>query len=80
MTSRRDFLVRAGQAAAAISLSSPALSRILDSAAYAESNGLVRSTVPLDVTAITSGMRWRALGPFRGGRTASGNRRSWTAE
>ncbi len=71
MTSRRDFLVRAGQAAAAISLSSPALSRILDSAAYAESNGLVRSTVPLDVTPITSGMRWRTLGPFRGGRTAS---------
>jgi photosystem II stability/assembly factor-like uncharacterized protein len=71
MTSRRTFLVRAGQTAAALTLSSPALSRIIDSAAYAESNGMVRATTPLDVSAIAKGMHWRLLGPFRGGRVAA---------
>jgi photosystem II stability/assembly factor-like uncharacterized protein len=71
MTSRRHFLVRAGQTAAALTLSSPALSRIIDSAAYAESNGLVRASAPLDVSAIAKGMHWRLLGPFRGGRVAA---------
>ncbi|MEP7002351.1 MAG: hypothetical protein ABI969_17815, partial [bacterium] len=71
MSSRRDFLLRAGQTAAAFSLASPALSRLLDSAAYAESNGMVRAAAPLDVSAIASGLRWRMLGPFRGGRVAA---------
>ncbi|CAN5117352.1 hypothetical protein BH09GEM1_BH09GEM1_39630 [soil metagenome] len=71
MPSRRTFLVRAGQTAAALTLGSPALSRILDSAAYAESNGLVRAKSPLDVSAIAKGMHWRLLGPFRGGRVAA---------
>ena len=71
MTSRRTFLVRAGQSAAALTLSSPALSRIINSAAYAESNGLVRASAPLDVGTITKGMHWRLLGPFRGGRVAA---------
>jgi photosystem II stability/assembly factor-like uncharacterized protein len=69
--SRRDFLLRASQAAAALSLASPSLSRFLDSAAYAESNGLVRATAPLDLSALAGGMRWRMLGPFRGGRCAA---------
>jgi len=69
--SRRDFLLRASQTAAALSFASPALSRLIDSAAYAESNGLVRATAPLDLSAIASGMRWRMLGPFRGGRVAA---------
>ena len=43
----------------------------MDSAAYAESNGMVRSPAPLDLGAFTSGMRWRMLGPFRGGRVAA---------
>ena len=71
MTSRRDFLLRAGQTAAALSFASPALSRIMDSAAYAESNGMVRVASPLDVSSIAHGLRWRSLGPFRGGRTAA---------
>lgn len=69
--SRRAFLLRASQTAAALSLASPALSRLIDSAAYAESNGLVRATAPLDLSAIASGLRWRMLGPFRGGRVAA---------
>ncbi len=71
MPSRRDFLFRAGQAAAALSLTSPALSRFVDSAAYAESNGMVRATAPVDLDAIAQGLRWRQLGPFRGGRVAA---------
>ena len=71
MSSRRDFLVRASQTAAALSLASPALNRLFDSAAYAQSNGLVRTAAPLDLSALTSGMRWRMLGPFRGGRVAA---------
>ena len=71
MSSRRDFLLRASHTAAALSLASPALSRLLDSAAYAESNGLVRGGTPLDLNALMSGMRWRMLGPFRGGRVAA---------
>ncbi|MEP6990889.1 MAG: hypothetical protein ABJA80_08180 [bacterium] len=71
MPSRRDFLFRAGQTAAALSLTSPALSRFMDSAAYAESNGMVRAAAPLDLGAIARGLRWRQLGPFRGGRVAA---------
>jgi photosystem II stability/assembly factor-like uncharacterized protein len=70
MSSRREFLLRASQTAAALSLASPALSRLLDSAAYAESNGLVRAS-GYDLSALASGMRWRMLGPFRGGRVAA---------
>jgi photosystem II stability/assembly factor-like uncharacterized protein len=71
MTSRRDFLLRAGQTAAALSFASPALSRIIDSAAFAESNGMVRTVSPLDISGLAHGLRWRSLGPFRGGRTAA---------
>ena len=71
MTSRRDFLLRAGQTAAALSFASPALSRIIDSAAFAESNGMVRAASPLDISGLAHGLRWRSLGPFRGGRTAA---------
>ena len=71
MTSRRDFLLRAGQTAAALSFASPALSRIIDSAAFAESNGMVRAVSPLDISGLAHGLRWRSLGPFRGGRTAA---------
>src|SRR6202022_2283667 len=66
--SRRDFLVRTSQVACALSVASPALSTFLRSAAYASpasANG------PLDLNAIASGLQWRMLGPFRGGRTAA---------
>jgi len=61
MTSRRDFLLRAGQTAAALSFASPALGRIIDSAAYAESNGMVRTAPPLDISSIAHGLRWRGF-------------------
>src|SRR4051812_16029587 len=71
--SRRNFLVSTSKAAAALTLASPALSRIIESAAWAESNGMVRQA-PLDLSAIASGMKWRLLGPFRGGRVAAASR------
>ena len=71
MPSRRTFLIRASQSAAALTLGSPALSHIIEAAAYAESNGLVRASAPLDVSAIANGLHWRLLGPFRGGRVAA---------
>jgi photosystem II stability/assembly factor-like uncharacterized protein len=67
---RRDFLVRASQVACALSFASPALSRFLDSAASASplhANGIA----PIRLDAISSGLKWRMLGPFRGGRVAA---------
>src|SRR4249919_32971 len=69
-TSRRNFLLTSSKAAAALTLISPAVSRFLDSAAWAESGGLTR-VAALDLSTITSGMKWRLLGPFRGGRVAA---------
>ncbi len=67
---RRDFLVRASQVASALSLASPALSRFLRSAAHA-SPVRANAGASLDLDAIASGLKWRLLGPFRGGRVAA---------
>jgi photosystem II stability/assembly factor-like uncharacterized protein len=77
--SRRNFLVRAGQVAGALTLAAPGLSSFLRTAAYASTLGTAGGGMagasapgaPLDLDAITSGMRWRMLGPFRGGRVAA---------
>ena len=73
---RRAFLARVSQMAAALSVASPALSRFLDTAAHAEAlerfaPHLDRVASPLDLSPLSSGMRWRMLGPTRGGRTAA---------
>ena len=73
---RRAFLARVSQMAAALSVASPALSRFLDTAAHAEAlerfaPQLDRIASPLDLSPLASGMRWRMLGPTRGGRTAA---------
>ena len=74
--SRRNFLRRAGQVAAALSVDTPGLSRFLRSAAYAASApagvDVARwGAAPMDLSALTTGMTWRLLGPFRGGRVAA---------
>ena len=71
MATRRDFLVRSSQAAAALSLAAPAFSRIVDSAAHAELLGTAHRAAPLDLAALGNGLQWRLLGPFRGGRVAA---------
>ena len=81
--SRRDFLVRAGQYGWTLSLAAPFLGRSLlpralgaapprsaPPLARALADGIVR-TAPVSAPvnpALFSGLRWRMLGPFRGGR------------
>jgi photosystem II stability/assembly factor-like uncharacterized protein len=66
---RRAFLTRTSQMAAALTVVAPALSRFLDVAAHGEA--LERLSSPLDLSALSTGMQWRMLGPTRGGRVAA---------
>lgn len=73
--SRRDFLLCAGQYGLAFSVVNPGLCGLLRSpehavAVDAESlaDGVLRAPLPAD---LYSGLRWRMLGPFRGGRVAA---------
>ena len=73
---RRAFLARVSRMAAALSVASPALSRLLDTAAHAEAlerfaPNLAPAATPLDLSPLSTGMHWRMLGPTRGGRTAA---------
>jgi hypothetical protein len=70
---RRDFLVRAGQMGGALMITAPALRRALagrpiaGSAAAQELGRRVAMDGPLPES-LFSGLEWRMLGPFRGGR------------
>ncbi|HEY2066521.1 MAG TPA: glycosyl hydrolase, partial [Gemmatimonadaceae bacterium] len=66
---RRAFLIRTSQMAAALSIGAPAFGRFLGAAAHAEA--LERLASPLDLSALSTGMQWRMLGPTRGGRVAA---------
>jgi len=72
--SRRDFLVRAGQYGLAFSVVSPRLRDLFRSelAPGAELEDLDRGILTAPVRSdLYSGLRWRMLGPFRGGRVAA---------
>lgn len=76
--SRRDFLLRAGQVGGALAVTAPALDLLLRTgdAAAATPDELIASSLdgvsaPPSVAALASGLRWRMLGPFRGGRVAA---------
>jgi len=72
--SRREFVIRAGQAGLAFSLFPPGarelLGPVLGDAPTSDAleSGILTAPVPLD---LYSGLRWRMLGPFRGGRVAA---------
>jgi photosystem II stability/assembly factor-like uncharacterized protein len=74
--SRRDFLRRATQAGAAFAVAAPSLELLLRASASAatldahDAATLARYADParLQQLALGSGLRWRNLGPFRGGR------------
>ncbi|MFL5486384.1 MAG: WD40/YVTN/BNR-like repeat-containing protein [Gemmatimonadaceae bacterium] len=74
MTSRRDFLMRAGQYGLAFSLApstlrDPFRSRSsLPATPEALRDGILSTPVSPD---LFSGLRWRMIGPFRGGRVAA---------
>jgi len=74
--SRRGFFVRATQVGAALSVASPGIGRFLQTAGAQGSlphgpKELGHSTVdnPQSYADLFSGLQWRMLGPFRGGRT-----------
>jgi photosystem II stability/assembly factor-like uncharacterized protein len=70
--SRRDFLVRAGQYGIALSLFPPGegvRSQLLTFPSQEDLGlGMLTGPVPSD---LYSGLRWRMIGPFRGGRVAA---------
>jgi photosystem II stability/assembly factor-like uncharacterized protein len=69
--SRRDFLIRAGQYGLAFSVAKPRLRNLLVGLPVAQEDldrGILSSPVRTD---LYSGLRWRMLGPFRGGRVAA---------
>lgn len=70
---RREFVIRAGQAGAALSLFPLGIRDFLrpiagESTADALAHGILGAPFPAD---LYSGLRWRMLGPFRGGRVAA---------
>jgi photosystem II stability/assembly factor-like uncharacterized protein len=72
--SRRGFFVRATQVGAALSVASPGISRFLQTAAAQGSlphqpvGSADLVTNPSNYAELYSGLRWRMIGPFRGGR------------
>ncbi|MEA2763837.1 MAG: hypothetical protein QOK07_241 [Gemmatimonadaceae bacterium] len=72
--SRRDFLVRAGQFGLAFSVVNPRFRDLFpgERAGTAAHEDLERGILTAPVrTDLYSGLRWRMLGPFRGGRVAA---------
>jgi photosystem II stability/assembly factor-like uncharacterized protein len=72
--SRREFVIRAGRAGLAFSLFPPGprelLRPVLGDGATSDAleSGILTAPVPID---LYSGLHWRMLGPFRGGRVAA---------
>jgi len=63
---RRDFLLRAGQFGGVVLVASPQLRRVLGSVPASFTSGTAEGAPYL--AALYSGLSWRLLGPFRGGR------------
>src|ERR1700736_1551300 len=73
IVSRRDFVIRAGQAGMALSIFPPGFRALLRASAPGASSEALEHgilTAPLS-TDLYSGLHWRMLGPFRGGRVAA---------
>src|SRR5712691_10738549 len=71
--SRRNFVIRAGQAGIAMSIFPPGLRGLLPPPSLSDTSealdhGILTAPVSTD---LYSGLRWRMLGPFRGGRVAA---------
>src|SRR6476469_10007675 len=75
MLNRRDFLWRAGQVGYAMAIVGPSLEDLLRpataSAEELSARELSSDAAEADLSSFYSGMRWRMLGPFRGGRCAA---------
>ncbi|HZK78148.1 MAG TPA: hypothetical protein VFC35_04510 [Gemmatimonadaceae bacterium] len=75
MLNRRDFLLRAGQAGYVLAIAGPSIEDLIrpDTAAAEATSapGLLHDAPEADLSSFYSGLRWRMLGPFRGGRVAA---------
>lgn len=80
MFSRREFLARAGEVSVGLSGVAPGLSRflrrsaqnpLLDAGLDAGTDATGPTAAPEQLTPLYSGLRWRMLGPFRGGRVGA---------
>jgi photosystem II stability/assembly factor-like uncharacterized protein len=69
--SRRDFIAQTGQFVLPVSLLHPQFARLLNSSMPAGAVEEERDRAPDELTAFSSSLRWRMLGPFRGGRVAA---------
>ena len=74
--SRRGFLFRAGQAGYAMAIIGPSLGGLIGirspgSSAEILGGGISDDPPAADLSSFYSGLRWRMLGPFRGGRVAA---------
>ncbi|MDQ6831050.1 MAG: hypothetical protein M3081_19480 [Gemmatimonadota bacterium] len=76
VVTRRDFLARAGQAGCAVSVILPSglagFARVASAqgehSLVARGQSALGTTTPDELSTLFSGLRWRMLGPFRGGR------------
>jgi photosystem II stability/assembly factor-like uncharacterized protein len=64
--SRREFLLHTGQVGGTLAVAVPGLRRL-----WNERLRVFESSPSQQVSALSSGLRWRMLGPFRGGRVAA---------
>jgi photosystem II stability/assembly factor-like uncharacterized protein len=75
MLNRRDLLLRAGRAGFAIAIVGPMVGDLIRPAAVSAQQATgqeLTSAAPVgDLSSFYSGMHWRMLGPFRGGRVAA---------
>jgi photosystem II stability/assembly factor-like uncharacterized protein len=75
--SRRDFLLRASRLGVVMSVLPPRLGGFLPRRAGSNAMGegaaasAVAGLTPQEIATLSSGLRWRMLGPFRGGRVAA---------
>ena len=76
--SRRDFLARTGVAGLGLTMLGPGIARALPLPAGIPGDRMAPEADAL--TPLFSGLRWRMLGPFRGGRVDAVERRARAAE
>ena len=71
VVTRREFLMRSGQLGCVVSVLGPSAVGAMIRERSFDANGVADATALQDATPLYSGMHWRMLGPFRGGRVAA---------
>lgn len=71
LVSRREFVARASELAVAMSVFSPGIDTFLRRSAPLHAGSAPADATSTSLAGVFPGLRWRMLGPFRGGRTAA---------